>query len=141
MCHVDLEPCQVFNEDCVIARKYHRCDCCGGDIRPGSAYTSHFSVYDKSITKEKKCRACSMAVEEFAAHHGTYTCPSGMRELIGECLGSYWGGDDDPVAQAEQKLWRLMLLQMDTRYRRRQDRLARAWCPRKPDHLRRVVHA
>ena len=106
MCSIDLEPCDVWCESLVTARKQHVCDCCGGLIRIGAQYTRHFSVYDKAPTSEKMCATCAKVCERFVASHGQRSSPSTMRELLEECIGER---DDDSWR------WRLDVLNMDRR--------------------------
>lgn len=127
MCYIDLEPCTVWDENTVRARKIHRCDCCGGDILIGRRYTRHFSVFDRSPTSEKMCAACTKMSLAFSDEHGQRANPSAMRELLDECIG--WGRES---RGAEAKPWRLAVLGMQRRYRRRQARLSRLWCPKRP---------
>lgn len=89
MCYIDLEPCDVWEENKVkAARKRHRCDACGGAVAVGESYYRHFSVYDDSATSEKICMPCYEAREVFAdAHDGQSTNPSYFVELLNSCIG------------------------------------------------------
>jgi hypothetical protein len=116
MCSIDLEPCSVWSDTVVVARKEHQCDCCDGTIRPGAEYTRHFSVFDGNPTSEKRCAPCTAMCERFRKAHGQLTTPSGMAQLLWDCVGE---GDD------ESKRWRLELLNMERRAKARQRRLTK----------------
>ena len=87
MCYVDLEPCEVWTEWEVKARKSHLCDCCRGVISKGQTYTRHFSKFDGEISSEKICHNCDVERSEFAKmHEHTTPSPSNTKDLIDECL-------------------------------------------------------
>lgn len=105
MCDIDLESCAVFDETTVKkARKEHQCDCCGGPIPKGASYLKHFSVFDGSVTTEKQCPACTEMVAEFRKHHGQYSNPSYMPELLQQCIDSERGEDEAMVRKWEGEL-------------------------------------
>jgi hypothetical protein len=116
VCYIDYDEQQVvWQEDVIIARKDHRCHCCHGTIRKGTAYTKHFSLSrDGDVTSEKQCGPCSMMVERFKAEHDG--CPSQMPYQLNECVSE---GDENA-----QK-WKLEMLNMDRRARARERRLAK----------------
>lgn len=88
MCDIELEPCEIFQETQVKARKQHVCSCCGGLIKPGETYVKHFSLMDGDVTSEKSCAACVALAAEFKKVHGTYSNPSFMPELLQDCIES-----------------------------------------------------
>ncbi len=101
MCDIDLEPSDFWSERKAKARKQHRCDCCGGAIRPGDVYLRHFSVYDGVAVTEKECPACMEMGERFAKEHGQRSNPSYMGQLLRDCLdsgeGDHWRADIDAM--------------------------------------------
>lgn len=106
------EPCSVWTEKTVVARKVHRCDCCGGAIVKGEAYLRHFSVFDGYLTSEKSCLPCAEMTKRFAkAHSGQAGTPGSMRPLLDDCVTAE--EDEGNAAMAEQ--WRGELQQMDER--------------------------
>lgn len=89
MCSIS-EPddyCQVWNWTARTARKTHRCDCCGGTIRPGERYSVLHSLYDGHWDTEKMCVPCDAAEREFGAAHGDISLsPSGFAQALRECV-------------------------------------------------------
>lgn len=111
MCEIDTsdwEPCAVWDERQVRARKAHLCDCCGGDISPGEHYLRHFSVADGSANSEKCCASCRQLRDDFGKEHHVTTFPGGLRYLLEECAD--YGEDDANTAR-----WREALVAMDAR--------------------------
>ncbi len=109
MCSLDLEPCDVWHEEHVTARKEHKCDCCGGPILPGQQYLKHFDKFDGEITSEKMCLACEADREDFARHHeGSMANPGYTKELVIECMS-------DTHKWKERLHWARMLRRMDKR--------------------------
>lgn len=105
MCDIgDLEPCEVWSERTVKARKSHVCSCCGGAINPGEHYTKHFSVYEGDVTSEKMCSHCTEASEEFMEVHHTRGCPSYMPDLISDCIHEEELYGDTEMAAKWQKV-------------------------------------
>jgi hypothetical protein len=97
----DFDPCDVWREKPVIARKPHRCSCCSIRIAPKNAYMSHFSVAEGDTCSEAMCVACWAARDEFSnAHGGNMPTPGYFWELLRDCVdesGStrkYWGPED-----------------------------------------------
>lgn len=87
MCSIELEPCEVWQERKVTARKDHRCSCCGGRIRAGEVYVRHFSVFEGDVSAEKSCAACEEMRRDFREeHHGTCGTPGYMQTLLEECI-------------------------------------------------------
>ena len=106
MCHVDLEPCEVWRETKRRARKPHVCDCCEGRIRVGEQYVSHFSVFEGEATTEKMCAKCEAMSVEFQNDHGQRGTPGSMRALLEECIDY---GDEDSAK------WKRHLANMNRR--------------------------
>ena len=133
MCEISHdEYATIWEEDVVIARKLHRCDQCGGDIKPGTAYSKHFSLFEGDVTSEKRCYPCSVVTETFMDMHGTSFVPSQMASAINECI---WEEGKDSEAA---KMWTLRQLEMDQRQKRRWERMSREWCPARPRSRRKV---
>lgn len=96
MCSIDLDPCEVWQERKVTARKDHRCSCCGGRIKSGEVYVRHFSVFEGDVSAEKACGACEEMRRDFLAEHGTCGSPGYMQTLLEECI-DYEDRDVDGV--------------------------------------------
>lgn len=90
MCDINFdnfERCSVWTESLINrARKPHHCDMCGGTVSPGSPYIKHFSVFEGYKTSEKRCLPCDTITCAFRREHRIGFPPSGMREMIVECL-------------------------------------------------------
>lgn len=83
----ELDPCSVWRETPHIARKEHHCGGCGGRIRPGEAYLSHFSIFEGDATSQACCFPCWVAREDFSREHdGNYFVPGMLAEVLGECV-------------------------------------------------------
>lgn len=108
MCSIDLEPCSLWSETEVRARKRHDCDCCGGHIQPGETYVRHFSILDRDVTSEKCCAPCKSAREEFRDAHGTFGTPGYSMELLMEC----WSGESRRFWTDDDRRWRVLYAQM-----------------------------
>lgn len=81
-----LEPCSVWSNTLVIARKAHRCDCCRGPISMGVQYRRHFSVFDGDPCSEKVCPICIVLLDVFeTVHHGSPT-PSYFGVLLADLV-------------------------------------------------------
>ena len=125
MCSIDLEPCSLWDEREVRARKRHVCDCCHGLIEPGTIYVKHFSICDGDPTSEKCCAECKAARVEFADADGhMMATPSYSLEMLRECVAEAFREDWTD----EDKRWRVLLAGMYKRRRaaRMAERKARA---------------
>lgn len=109
MCSIDLEPCSLWKEKEVTARKQHQCTCCGGSIFPKEPYIRHFSVFEGEASMEKCCMPCFAVGKEFLKSHGMRGTPSFMRTLLQECIE--YEEDDGEMAER----WRACLKEMDQR--------------------------
>lgn len=111
MCDIDLEPCDLWSEKQVKARKPHTCSCCGGAIKPGELYTKHFSKFEGDTTSEKACSACQAMRDEFLEIHKTVGNPGYMEDALRDCIEmeEYEGND------AMAKKWRGELDAMSVR--------------------------
>ena len=54
------EPCTVYQERYIKARKEHRCDACGCRIRRGSTYSKTSALADGSWEHVIRCGRCEM---------------------------------------------------------------------------------
>lgn len=126
MCNIDFDSddrADVWRNTFVgRARRPHVCDMCQGRIETGESYVRHFSVFDGYTTNEAQCLRCCTIVAAFRREHRHYYNPSGMRELIVECLqeDSYLGdedeGEDERVPITDSALrWKYALAEMDAR--------------------------
>lgn len=125
MCDIDFdsgERADVWMNTFVgRARKAHVCDMCQGAIEPGEPYVRHFSVFGSyGACNEAQCLRCCTIVDAFRREHRHYYNPSGMRELIVECLqeDSRYGEDDEdervPLTDSALR-WKYALDEMDAR--------------------------
>ncbi len=104
MCAIepDYDPCQVFTERPVIARKLHKCSECCGPIEPGRMYIKHFSVFDGDSNSAKICEACGDAWREFSDAHGGYRrAPPSLDPVLTDCI---YDGDEE-----SDRVWKPML--------------------------------
>lgn len=109
MCEVHLDdPCEVFIDRTVRARKRHTCDACGGPISPGHLYTRHFSIHESGVISEKMCRPCEYTMRSYAKLHG------GVRWTPGD-LG--WALNECVIEEPESWWWERALSAMDRRKR------------------------
>lgn len=99
MCSLDLETATVWRETPRVARRPHRCDCCGKRIAPGKQYLEHFSVIGGSPVREAMCAPCDSARDDFASAHGQSPNPSYFAEVLSECV----------VGEDRSSPWRTML--------------------------------
>lgn len=111
MCMIDYddcEPCVVWREKVVKARKEHRCDTCGTLIRPGEQYLSHFDIHDGYACQEASCLPCDKARQEFfEAHHTEISSPRSFYEYLVNCI--------HPSDPESQERWQPMLDAIRTR--------------------------
>lgn len=109
MCSVgELDPCDVWSEHVVTARKTHECDACDTLIRPGEPYLRHFDLYEGTASNEKMCAACWCIREAFSQAHGVTYQPSSLIQFLGECVLD----NDDP-----EDPWRPLLAAVKRRQR------------------------
>lgn len=120
MCKIDTgdSVAEVWQERIIAsARREHRCDMCGGSISRGSSYLRHFSVFDGSANNEAQCLPCVTIRDAFRREHRNFYSPSGMRDLLVECLDDSSYDDDDerqPLTDAAMR-WKYALAEMKTR--------------------------
>lgn len=107
--HDNFDNASVFKQSFVTARKPHVCECCGGQISPGSKYVKHFSVYDGSVSSEKACTACETMAEEFQRSHGMRMTPGGMPEALQLCI------DEEGANSESGRRWLAELTAMQLR--------------------------
>jgi hypothetical protein len=100
MCEVIFdEVATVFVDKFRKARKTHRCQCCGSEIKPGDRYLRHFQICDGQAYDEKMCEACAADRAEFAKAPGHMLCaPSYFWELLSSCVHE----DDDATFDEER---------------------------------------
>jgi hypothetical protein len=119
MCEVYFdEYCTVWRESAHRSRKYRRCGCCGGRIRPGGVYVNHFSIFDGDTSTANICQACWFIREEFREAHHVTLFPGTVREYLEECIVS----EEDEGESAQR--WRRLLKAL-----KRRKRLARSAAP------------
>ena len=87
MCYVDLEPCELFEEKIVKAKKQHKCSCCFGKINVDENYLRHFSVFEGEKTFNKACMLCYNDRDKFAQEHDGMLCaPEWFENLLRDCI-------------------------------------------------------
>lgn len=87
MCSIEPdEICSVWSTTWQMARKPHRCVCCGVTIDPGHRYLKHFSVFDGEASTDKACIFCGTMWESFIAAHGAGYAPNMLEEMLDECV-------------------------------------------------------
>jgi hypothetical protein len=57
-CHLDYDPCDVWDSQMVTARKSHVCCECGEEIAPGRRYERLRTLYKGSWDTFKTCTSC-----------------------------------------------------------------------------------
>lgn len=108
MCFIDLEPCEVWSEKTVKARKPHKCGGCGAAIKPGEIYLRHFDIFEGNMSAECACGACSKSRDEFADAHGQSFIPSRLDEMLWECI-------DGAASDEDTKRWRILYARLCSR--------------------------
>jgi hypothetical protein len=57
-CYCDYDPATIYSASKPKARKAHRCDECGTEIKPGCQYENVFGVWDGHGSTWKTCERC-----------------------------------------------------------------------------------
>ena len=113
MCEIDYEDydaARVWRDSHRVARKDHRCSCCGGPIPTGSRYRYIFYVScDGEAANDKACEDCDNDLETFVAAHLMTPFPSCFVDFLAECILD----DDD----ASREIWAPMLERIRARQR------------------------
>lgn len=52
------EPCDVYKNETIRARKEHVCCACKGTIKPGDLYARVFVLYEGDVSTYKRCGRC-----------------------------------------------------------------------------------
>lgn len=107
MCEIaDPEPCEVWDERPVVARKEHQCTCCRSPIHAGETYLRHFSVFEGAVETGKLCPACKADREAFsAAHHGVLYTPGIFPLQLSDCIAD---GDEESELRWKPMLERIV---------------------------------
>lgn len=114
MCSLDLEPCDVWEEEPrIMSRAHfkgrpHECDGCGSIIKRGDPYLAHSNLFEGKWSREKMCFACWWSLEVFAEAHGQRFAPSMLWGQLQDCIGE----NDDPLDE-----WRPHLAALKKRFR------------------------
>lgn len=94
----DYEYSSVWSVTKPVARKQHRCNCCGGFIEPRQQYVRIFAASDGRGSSEKSCALCYDAAVEFGDEHHLYPFPSDLVNHLRECYDPrarvYWSDQD-----------------------------------------------
>lgn len=110
----DAEPCTVWREEPAIMStahfkgRPHECDSCGTTIARGDPYLRHANLFEGRWSSEKMCFACWWSREAFFEDHGSYQPPSGLWNMLQECIGE----NDDPLDK-----WRPHFAALKRRFR------------------------
>lgn len=109
MCSLDIESWSTWRNTPRFARKDHECDSCGTTIHPREPYLDHFHAFDGSAASEDMCFVCWLALEQFAAAHGSYFAPSELTNFLQECIGTNDDEEDEwrPVLAVIYRRWRI----------------------------------
>lgn len=124
MCEVSFdEHASVWKESTYTAKRKPRpCDCCGGTVAIGERYVKVFFIFDGEATSEYSCLPCIATRDLFKKHHeGHYTNPSGMPDMLVECVSeesTYDGDADEDVPNEIGAMWQRELDAMDERRER-----------------------
>lgn len=113
MCEIDMDSWDAWAESHPVARKQHRCDCCGARISAGEKYYRISFVYEGTADSEKACLACRFVALGFASEHRWTVNPSAMPEMLRECFEGAGRGDLSDTDRA----WRNALAGMIRRKR------------------------
>jgi hypothetical protein len=81
-CDLDLEPITVHRTKIRKARKGHKCDECGADIKRGDHYHVHTGRCDGSWFTVKNCKECEQIREDYGCR-----CIGDLDTMVHECLG------------------------------------------------------
>lgn len=79
---------EVYREEVRTARKKHKCNECGRDIKPGETYENHFYVYDGDPGTVKICAHCRIAKTWIKVNCGGWVFEQ-VREEIEEHAKEY----------------------------------------------------
>lgn len=126
MCEVSFdEHASVWDESTHTAkRKPRKCDCCGGIVALGARYVKVFWIFDGEASVEYSCVPCIATRDLFKKHHeGHYTSPSGMPDLLTECVSEeekYDEESDEYVPNETGLMWKRELDAMAERRGRAQ---------------------
>jgi len=82
----DLEPWSLYRTRAHVARKSHKCSCCGGSIVIGDRYRVLVTVLDGEFSSEKECPECIVMIDRFEYEHGTRSNSCIMPRLVLECI-------------------------------------------------------
>lgn len=127
MCVVDFDTdTTVWSEsEHTARRREHVCDCCDGAIRKGERYVALFMVCEGDASNEKWCAACVALRDRFkAAHHGRYSNPSGMRDLLINCVDEEQRYDEDSDEYVPNETGAVWQTELDAMRSRRDARVA-----------------
>jgi hypothetical protein len=135
MCQISVDDyCAVWKNSYPVARKQHKCQCCGMAIEKGEKYLKHFNVYDGYPSDERACMVCATLWETFFDAHGGGLSPNSLEEMLDECIqeGSTsrrWFNSDESWFEARSaarkvtRQWRSYLAIL--KYRQRKARRSR----------------
>jgi hypothetical protein len=83
-CYCDYEPCEVYSEKKLRARKLYHCDECGEEISPGTEYVRVKALSDGRWTLAKRCVPCQSIARDYCCG---IVDPGMIREVVQEEFG------------------------------------------------------
>ncbi len=97
MCDFGGEAATLWVRKYPKARKDHRCEACGGVIKPGRRYLVLFSIFEGSAASAKCCLPCDRISQKFGKEHELTPYPTALVDSLQECI------DEEP---SSAKKWR-----------------------------------
>ncbi len=83
-CYCELEPCDVYRETIVMARKVHLCDECLEEIPKGSRYVRVAGLFEGAWSNAKRCVPCQSIARDYCClPNGSGTVFTAVLDLLG----------------------------------------------------------
>jgi hypothetical protein len=96
--------CDVYETHWHVARKTHRCACCGYRIPAGAQYQRHHMVDGGSARDEACCWACAAGLWRIMQEHNTHPAPSWAMEFLRDEIGQLARCEHGEVAKERDVL-------------------------------------
>jgi hypothetical protein len=96
--------CDVYRMHWHVARKPHRCACCGYLVPAGAQYQRHNMVGDGYASSEACCWACAAGLWQLMEEHRTHPSPSWAIEFLRNEIGQLARCEHDEVAMERDVL-------------------------------------
>lgn len=90
------ERCDIYQERLIKARKEHRCDACGGIIRPGHVYSKTAALGDGSWTNVIRCGRCETIYNHLVNRFSKEAYPDEVPAWALDCGHEYEERWDEP---------------------------------------------